>query len=64
MFYKYSMSIAQQLMPIYNIIVHKNKSNIALNIAKLLVLLDTNMPHRQMYFIVHYMIRKCYEIKL
>ena len=33
MWFKHSMSIAQQLMPIYNIIVHKNKSDVALNVA-------------------------------
>ena len=34
---KHSMSIAQQLIPIYNTTVHKNKSNVALNAAKLFV---------------------------
>ena len=43
------MSMAQQLMPIYNITVHKNWSIVALNVAKLLVLLDTNMPQGQKF---------------
>ena len=34
MLFRYSMSITQQLMPIYNITVHKNKTNVALNVAK------------------------------
>ena len=33
MWFKHIMSIAQQLMPIYNTIVHKNKSTIDLNVA-------------------------------
>ena len=37
-----SMSIAQQLMPIYNTTVHKNKSTVALNV-------DTNMPQGPAY---------------
>ena len=31
MLFRHSMSIAQQLMPIYNTTVHKNKVNVALN---------------------------------
>ena len=37
MWFYHSMSIAQQLIPIYNITVDKNKSYVALNVAKLLV---------------------------
>ena len=37
MWFKYSMSIAQQLIPIYNTTVHKNKTNVALNVVKLFV---------------------------
>ena len=33
MWFNHSMSIAQQLMPIYNTTVHKNKSTAALNVA-------------------------------
>ena len=33
MWFKHSMNIAQQLMPIYNNTVHKNNSNIALTVA-------------------------------
>ena len=35
MLFRYSMSITQQLMPIYNITVHKNKTNVALNVVKI-----------------------------
>ena len=43
--FKHSMSIAQQLMPIYNTTVHKNKSAVALNVAMFVPKLkDTNMP--------------------
>ena len=34
MLFRYSMSITQQLMPIYNTTVHKNNSNVALNVDK------------------------------
>ena len=34
---RHSMSIAQQLMPIYNTTVHKNKINVALNLMRLTV---------------------------
>ena len=46
MWFKHSMSIAKQLIPIYNTTVHKNKSYVALNVAKLFVpyVKDTNMP--------------------
>ena len=37
MWFKYSMSTAHQLMPIYNMTVHKNKSNVALNLMWLIV---------------------------
>ena len=33
MSFKHSKSIAQQLMPIYNTTVHKNKTTVALNVA-------------------------------
>ena len=33
MWFKHSMSITQQLMPIYNTTAHKNKSTVALNVA-------------------------------
>ena len=33
MWFKHSMSIAQQLITIYNTTMHKNKSNVALNVA-------------------------------
>ena len=33
LWFKYIMSIAQQLIPIYNTTMHKNKSIIALNVA-------------------------------
>ena len=33
--FKHSMSIAQQLRPIYNTAVHKNKSYVALNVVNL-----------------------------
>ena len=33
MWFKHSMSIAQQLMPIYNTTLHKNKITVALNMA-------------------------------
>ena len=36
MLFRHSMSITQQLMHIYNTHVHKNKRNIAFNVAKLL----------------------------
>ena len=35
MWFKHIMSIAQQLMPIYNTIVHKNKTIVALNVANI-----------------------------
>ena len=46
MFFRHSMSIAQQLMPIYNTTVHKNKINVALNLMWLTVGVyeDTNKP--------------------
>ena len=45
MWFKHSMTIAQQLMPIYNTTVHKNKSAVALNVAMFVPKLkDTNMP--------------------
>ena len=34
MFFRHSMNITQQLMPIYNITVHENKLYVALNVAK------------------------------
>jgi len=37
MLFRHSMSIAQQLMPIYNTTVHKNKLNVALNLMWLTV---------------------------
>ena len=36
MWFKHSMSIAQQLIPIYNTTVHKNKTNVALNVVSCL----------------------------
>ena len=36
MLFRHIMSIAQQLMPIYNTTVHKNKSNVAFNLMWLL----------------------------
>ena len=42
--FKHSMSITQQLIPIYNTTVHKNKSNVVLNVIKLLVPRDPNRP--------------------
>ena len=33
MWFKHSMSIVHQLVPIYNTIVHKNKSYVALNVV-------------------------------
>ena len=46
MLFLHSMSIAQQLIPIYNTTVHKNKSYVALNVANVFVpqVKDTNMP--------------------
>ena len=35
MWFKHSMSIAQQLMQIYNTTVHKNKSTVALYVANI-----------------------------
>ena len=32
MWFKHSMSIAQQLIPIYNTTVHKNKSKVTINL--------------------------------
>ena len=51
MWFKQSMSIAQQLIPIYNITVHKTKSYIALNVVKLFVpkVKNTNRPQGQMF---------------
>ena len=46
MWFKHSMSIAQQLIRIYNTTVHKDKSNISLNLVKLFVLQDINIPQR------------------
>ena len=40
------LSIINQLMPIYNATVLKSKNDIALNVAKLLVLKDTDKLHR------------------
>ena len=37
MWFKYSMSITQKLIPIYNITMLKNKSYVALNVAKVFV---------------------------
>ena len=37
MLFRHSMSIAQELMPIYNTTVHKNKINVALNLMWLTV---------------------------
>ena len=37
MLFRRSMSIAQQLMPIYNTTLHKNKTNVALNLMWLTV---------------------------
>ena len=37
MLFRHSMSITQQLMPIYNTTVHKNKINVALNLMWLTV---------------------------
>ena len=34
MLFRYSMTITQQLMPIYDSTMHKNKTTIALNVAK------------------------------
>ena len=44
MWFKHSMSITQQLIPIYNITVQKNKTNVALNVVNCLCrkLNDTN----------------------
>ena len=38
MFFRQSMSITQQLTPIYNTTVNKNKIIVALNVAKLIVI--------------------------
>ena len=38
MLFRHSMSITQQLIYIYNATVNKNKSNVALDVVKLLVL--------------------------
>ena len=40
----------EQLIPIYNITVYKNWSTVALNVAILLVLWDTNMPQGRSQF--------------
>ena len=47
MLFQHSMNIAHQLMPMYLITVHKNYSNVGLNVAKLLTLCDINniIPH-------------------
>ena len=37
MWFKNSKSIAQQLILIYNTLVHKKKTNVTLNVVKLLV---------------------------
>ena len=49
--FRHSISITQQLIPIYNATVHKNFSMFALNmaIAKRLVLWETNMDSMIMY---------------
>ena len=46
MWFKHSMSIAQQLIPIYNTTVHKNKTIVALNVVNCFChkLNDTNRP--------------------
>ena len=46
MWFKHIMSIAQQLIPIYNTDVHKNNIFVALNVVKLFVpyVNDTNRP--------------------
>ena len=38
MWFKHSVSIEQQLIPIYNTTVHKNKTNVALNAAMCVIL--------------------------
>ena len=40
MWFKHSMSIAQQLIPFYNTTVHSNKTYVALNVVKLFVILS------------------------
>ena len=40
------MSIAQQLMPIYNTTVYKNKVNVALNVVKCLEFMKTPTGHK------------------
>ena len=44
MLFEHIMSIPQQLIPIYNTTVHNNKSDVALNVDKLL---KTPTPHGQ-----------------
>ena len=46
MWFKHSTSIAQQLIPIYNTTVHKNKGYVALNVVNCLCHKsnDTNRP--------------------
>ena len=43
MLFRHIIKITQQLITIYYTTVQKNKSIIALNVAELLVLCDTNM---------------------
>ena len=47
MLFLHSMSIAQQLMPIYNTTVHKNKNKVALNLMWLTVGWDISRPQGQ-----------------
>ena len=46
MLFKHSMSITQQLIPIYNTTVHKKKNNVAPNLAELFLpqVKETNRP--------------------
>ena len=55
MWFKHSMSIAQQLIHIYNTTVHKNKSYVALNVANWFsILCDlAQLNHRLYRRIVH-----------
>ena len=46
MLFRHSMSIGQQLMPIYNTTVHKNKLNIALNVVNCCVFMKTPTGHK------------------
>ena len=63
MWFKHSMSIAQQLLPIYNTTVYKNKTNVALNVVNCLghKLNDTNRPLVRLNQIQYILLSQCHH---